>query len=227
MVYRSFPVFTYYKSQKQTEQERIGKLIQISMEQSEKQSGGKHRRKLSVFYNPLRQKLPKQQFFCRRRDQNCNNKRHPRIQLHHRRYQWIINAGSFYHSDPKGQRRPDQVSCVHQTVAHEKCYDPLSCGHFPFFDLLGRNSADQPAHKRHGNPIHSQHQYDKRAVCIRHYTRHGFFTDHRRQKLYSVYYNRSCQISKTNFRKVSSDFFFHNSPSGHLPDFFLQLFPCI
>ena len=197
------------------------------MEQSEKQSGGKHRRKLSVFYNPLRQKLPKQQFFCRRRDQNCNNKRHPRIQLHHRRYQWIINAGSFYHSDPKGQRRPDQVSCVHQTVAHEKCYDPLSYGHFPFFDLLGRNSADQPAHKRHGNPIHRQHQYDKGAVCIRHYTRHEFFTDHRRQKLYSVYYNRSCQISKTNFRKVSSDFFFHNSPSGHLPDFFLQLFPCI
>ena len=197
------------------------------MEQSEKQSGGKHRRKLSVFYNPLRQKLPKQQFFCRRRDQNCNNKRHPRIQLHHRRYHWIINAGSFYHSDPKGQRRPDQVSCVHQTVAHEKCYDPLSCGHFPFFNLLGRDPADQPAHKRHGNPIHRQHQYDKRTVCIRHYGRHEFFTDHRRQKLYGVYYNRSCQISKTNFRKVSSDFFFHNSPSGHLPDFFLQLLSCI
>ena len=155
-----------YKSPKYAQYERICKLVQIAVEQSEENAGKEDRYFFSVFYGTVYEQFTEDQFFQNRGAQHHNKKCSPGIDICNNIRQRIVHRRTLDYADDKRQPQSDQIAQVHHGITDEKRSQPLHKCHTVLFHRDRWYLTDQQHHQRHGDQIHREHSNDKPDIRI-------------------------------------------------------------
>ena len=98
------------KSPEYPQPERIGKLVQIAVEQSEKNSGEKDGCFFAVFYSAVYEQLAEDQLLEKGGAKYHNDHSGPWTDVHYNIHHRVVHRGTFDHADEKGHPKSHKVA---------------------------------------------------------------------------------------------------------------------